>query len=215
MQTKQRWKVFKDTKDLLKQVKHNNLLRMITRAEKELNPFNYQLSFEAKNRLRWLYILYYEQDGNVTKASKKVGISRAWLSHLKSLFEKSSKDPRKLEPESKTPHNTSDRRRISKDEENTILRIRKDSKNIWGKEKIAHVLERDYKIKRNPNTVNKYLHKHKKIDPKISLKNTRAWNAKIIREKLEVELRVKYRPPKEIKDMAPGALVEKDMKYVP
>jgi hypothetical protein len=63
--------------------------------------------------------------------------------------------------------------------------------------------------------VNSYLHKHGKIDPKISLKNSRAWKAKKARESMEIELRVKYRPPKEIKDLAPGALVEKDMKYVP
>jgi hypothetical protein len=65
---------FTDKKDLLRQVKQNNLLRMITRAEKELNKFNYQLSFEAKKRLRWLYILYHEQDGNVTKTAQKIGI---------------------------------------------------------------------------------------------------------------------------------------------
>lgn len=215
MQTKQRGVIFKDKEDLLKQVKHNSLVRMITLAERELNPLHYQLSFEAKKRLKWLYILYYEQAGNVTKASKKVGISRAWLSHLKSIFEKCSKDPRKLEPKLKAPHDTSNRKRTSKETEKKILEVRKDSKNVWGKEKIAWVLKRDYKIKINPNTVNKYLHKHKKIDPRISLKNTRAWKAKVDREKMETEFRVKYRPPKEIKDLAPGALVEKDMKYIP
>jgi len=66
----------------------------------------------------------------------------------------------------------------------------------------------------NPNTVNKYLHKHEKIDPKISKKNERAWKAKKDREKPEAELFARYRPPKAIKDLAPGALVEKDMKYV-
>ncbi len=212
---KQRQNTQKPAESLLKEVKHNSLLRMITKAEKELNPFNYQLSFEAKKRLRWLYILYCEEEGNVTKTAKKIGISRPWLSYLKSIFEKGGYDPRKLEPKSRSPHNTDNRKRISKDVEDKILKIRKDSENVWGKEKIAWVLKRDYDIKTNPNTVNKYLHKHKKIDPKISLKNTRAWSAKISREKLEVELRVKYRPPKEIKDYAPGALVEKDMKYVP
>ena len=201
--------------DLLSNVKHNNLLRMITKAEKELNPFNYQLSFEAKKRLRWLYILYYEQDSNVTKTAKKVGISRPWLSHLKSVFEGNGKDPRKLEPESKAPHYRNNRNRISKDVENKILKIRDDSKNIWGKVKIAIALKRDYQIEINPNTVNKYLHKNKRISVKISLKNSKAWKAKIAREKMDIELRVKYRPPKEIKDYTPGALIEKDMKYVP
>jgi hypothetical protein len=46
------------------------------------------------------------------------------------------------------------------------------------------------------------------------LKNSRAWQAKIARENPEAELVVHYRPPKAIKDLAPGALVEKDMKYV-
>ena len=203
------------TQNLLNEVKHNSLLRMITRAEKELNPFNYQLSFEAKKRLRWLYLLYFEQNGNVTKTAKKVGISRPWLSYLKSVFENNGKDPRKLEPQSKAPHNRENRKRISKDVEKKILAIRDDSKNIWGKVKITRVLKRDYKIKINPNTVNKYLHKNKRINPKISLKNSNAWKAKVARAKMSIELRVKYRPPKEIKDYAPGALVEKDMKYVP
>lgn len=200
---------------LITEAKHNNLLRMITRAEKELNLFNHHLTFEAKKRLRWLYLLYYEENGNVTKAANRVGISRPWLSHLKSVFERSGRDPRKLEPKTKAPHNTNDRKRISKEAEEKILKIRKNSKNVWGKEKIAHALKRDYGIKVNPNTVNSYLHKHDKIDPKISLKNSRSWKAKKVRESMEIELRVKYRPPKEIKDLAPGALVEKDMKYVP
>lgn len=188
---------------------------MITVAEKQLNPFNYHLSFEAKKRLRWLYLLYYEQGGNVTKASKKVGVTREWLCKLKNKFERSGRDPRVLEPKSKAPHKTENRKRITKWVENKILEVRHSSDNVWGKEKIARVLKRDYGIKINPNTVNIYLHKHKKISPKISLKNSKAWKAKIAREKPMVELRVKYRPPKEIKDYAPGALVEKDMKYVP
>lgn len=200
---------------LIAEVKHNTLLRMITLAEKQLNPLHYQLTFEAKKRLRWLHLLYSEERGNVTTAAHRVGISRPWLSHLKSIFESGGKDPRKLEPESKAPHHTGKRKRISKETEEKILKVRKDSKNVWGKEKIVRVLKRDYGITVNPNTVNRYLHKHDKIDPKISLKNSRAWQAKKARESMDIELRVKYRPPKEIKDFAPGALVEKDMKYVP
>jgi len=206
---------FKNAEELIQKVKYNNLIRMITLAEKQLNPFNYQLSFEAKKRLRWLYLLYYEQGGNVTKAAKKIGITREWLCKLKNKFEWNNKDPRVLEPKSKAPHKTESRKRISKWVEDKILKVRYDSHNVWGKEKITRVLKRDYGIKINPNTVNKYLHKHKKISPKISLKNSNAWKAKIARENPSVELRVKYRPPKEIKDYAPGALVEKDMKYVP
>jgi hypothetical protein len=187
---------------------------MTNLAEKKLNPMYYYLSTEAKKRLHWLYIFYYEQNGNVTKTSNKIGISRQWLSLLKNHFEKKGKDPRVLEPKLKAPHSTKSRKRISKEIENKILKVRKDSKNVWGKVKIAVVLLRDYKIKIDPNTVNSYLHKHKLIDPKISLKNSRAWQAKIARENPESELVVRFRPPKAIKDLAPGALVEKDMKYV-
>src|SRR3989344_4911383 len=199
----------------LEDIKKRSIERMTNLAEKKLNPKHYHLSVEAKKRLHWLYVLYYEQDGNVTRTANKIGVSRQWLSPLKNLFEKKGKDPRILEPESKAPHSTKNRKRISKEVEDKILKVRKDSKNVWGKIKIAVVLERDHHIKINHNTVNTYLHKHKLIDPKISLKNSRAWQAKIARDNPEAELVVRYRPPKAIKDLAPGALVEKDMKFVP
>ena len=199
--------------DWLKDIKELSLTRMTNQAERELNPKHYQLSGEAKKRLRWLYLLYSEQAGNVTVAANKIGITRQWLSTLKSTFERKEKDPRGLEPESKAPHDTSDRKRITPETEQKILVVRAQSKNVWGKEKISRVLARDYGIKVHPNTVNKYLHRHGKIDPKLSQKNATAWRAKKAREG-QVELRVKYRPPKQIKDLAPGALVEKDMKYV-
>lgn len=199
----------------LDDIRNNHLNSMKNTAEKELNPKRYKLSEEARKRLYWLWVLYKEPDVNVTRAAKKIGITRQWLSPLKTLFEKSGKDPRVLEPKLKAPHDTSNRKRISKDTEQKILKVRADSRNVWGKIKIARALKRDYGIIVNHNTVNSYLHKHGKIDPKISLKNTRAWQAKIKREELAVELRVKYRPPKVIKDWKPGALVEKDMKYIP
>lgn len=202
-----------DRNDWLEDIKNNNLQHMMTRAEKELNPNRHQLSSEARKRLRWMYVLYFEQDGNVTKAAGKLGITRQWLSGIKSVFEKKKKDPRSLEPESKAPHNTNKRKRTPEDVIKKILEIREESKNVWGKKKISVVLKRDYKIKTSPNTVNKYLHKNGKIDPKISKKNTKAWRAKRAREG-QVELRVRYRPPKNIKDMEPGALIEKDMKYI-
>lgn len=198
----------------LEDIKERNIQRMKNIAEKRLNSNHYHLSEEARKRLHWLNVLYYEQDGNITKAANKIGISRQWLSLLKNLFENKGRDPRKLEPDSKAPHSTKNRKRIPKEVEDKILKVRKDSKNVWGKVKVAVVLKRDYQIKINPNTVNSYLHKHKLIDPKISLKNSRAWQAKIARENPEAELVVRYRPPKAIKDLAPGALVEKDMKYV-
>ncbi len=163
----------KNIEDLMKEVKYNSILCMITLAQKQLNPFNYQLSFEAKKRLSWLYLLYYEQRGNVKISARKIGITREWLSKIKNKFEKSGREPRSLEPKSKVPHNTKNRTRISKEIEYKILEIRTMSENIWGKEKIAKVLKRDYEIKINPNTVNKYLHKHKKINPKISVNHHR------------------------------------------
>ena len=132
---------------MLEEVKRNSLLCMTTKAEKELNPQHYQLSFEAKKRLRWLYILYREEGSNVTKAALKIGISRAWLSHIKAVFGKGGRDPRTLEPESKAPNDTSDRKRIPKETEKKILEVRKDSRNVWGKVKIAIALD----VKRRQN----------------------------------------------------------------
>ena len=87
---------------------------MITLAQKQLNPFNYHLSFDAKKRLKWFYLLYHEQGSNVTRTAKKIGITRQWLSELKSVFENNNRDPRKLEPKSKAPHKTENRKRITK-----------------------------------------------------------------------------------------------------
>lgn len=196
--------------DWLELVKINYANHMQITAEKLLNQYNYHLSSEAKKRLRWLYILYYDQQCNVTKTANKVGVSRQWLSYLKSIFENSGKDPRSLEPESKAPRNTASRKRIFKDVENKIIAVRDDYG--WGKEKLSGFLDTEYGIIVNPNTVNKYLHKHKRICPKISLKNVKAWEDKKRRE--AIIFKVKFRPPKIIKDYAPGALMEKDMKYV-
>lgn len=200
--------------DWLNLVKTNSANIMKSLAEKRLNPNNYHLSQEAKKRLVWLHILYYDQRGNVSAAARKAGISRPWISHLKQIFEYSRKDPRCLEPESRAPNSCVNRIRIPKTTEDLIIKIRDDSLNVWGKEKIARVLKRDYGIKVNHNTVNKYLHKHKRINPKISLKNERAFQEKKYREAENILLKVKFRPPSKLKDYAPGALVEKDMKYL-
>ena len=205
----------KSINDWMKEVRNNSFNHMKNIAEKLLNPSNFHLSREAKKRLVWLYILYYKQDGNISKTARKIGISRQWLSHLKSMFEFHNKDPRSLELKSKNPNHSLNRKRISKETEELILKIRKDSLNTWGKMKISKHLKNEYGIIVNHNTVNKYLHKHKKIDPKISLKNTKAFKERRQRELLEdVVLKVKFRPPSRIKDYAPGALTEKDMKYV-
>jgi len=196
--------------DLIKRRQINLIKFMQTRAEVVLNPYKYHLSSEAKKRLRWMYILYHEQDGNVSRAANNIGISRQWLSPLKSIFEKNNKDPRSLEPESKAPKNTEKRNRISKEVEDKIIWARDEYG--WGKDKIAAYLESEEKIIIHHNTVNKYLHIHNRIDPKISLKNSMAMKNKKEREK-DINLKVKFRPPSNIKDLAPGALVEKDMKY--
>ena len=158
--------------------------------------------------------MYHDQKGNVSAASRKAGISRPWMSHLKQMFEKNNRDPRCLEPQSRAPRNTENRTTIPKETENLILRIRDDSLNVWGKNKISETMRIENKIKINPNTVNKYLHKHKRISPKISLKNIKAFEDKKIRDNENILLKVKFRPPKILKDYAPGALVEKDMKYI-
>ena len=201
--------------DWLELVKTNTTNHMQTIAQKILNPHNYHLSLEAKKRLGWMYLCYHKEGGNVSKTARKAGLSRQWLSHLKSVFEKNRKDPRSLEPESKAPRHTDDRDCLPRETENLIVKIRDESLGAWGKKKISWVLKRDYGLKASPNTVNSYLHKHQRISPKISLKNTTAMENKKLRDSENLLFKVKYRPPKILKDYAPGALVEKDMKYVP
>ncbi len=199
--------------ELLYRVKLNSIQSMQNIAENLLNPLRYHLSEVARKRLRWIYVIYYECNGNVKQAARKIGISREWLSKLKSKFEKSNQDPRSLEPESKAPHDTSNRERIPETTEEKILEIR--DKYGWGKEDISVVLKRDYCLTASPSTVNRYLHKHLRIDPKISERNMKAWAEKKIRDKENISLTVKYRPPKQLKDYAPGAFMEKDMKLAP
>lgn len=201
--------------DLLYRVKANSIQLMQTKAENLLNPYRYRLSPDAKKRLRWLYVLYEECGNNVKQAANKIGISRPWLSIIKSIFERNGRDPRSLEPESRAPRQTGNRQRISKETEEKILEIR--DQYGWGKESISVVLKRDHGLRAGPSTVQRYLHKHLRIEPKISERNKKAWQEKKLREQLkdEINLTVKYRPPKEIKDYLPGALVEKDMKMVP
>lgn len=203
------------TNELLYRIKINSIERMTTKAENLLNPAHYRLSEEAKKRLRWMYVLYYECGGNVTSATRKINISRQWLSALKSRFEGSQNDPRRLEPESRAPNDTSRRNRIPKETEDKIVEVRGEHQ-AWGEKKIARILKRDYKIEVHSTTVNRYLRRHKLIDPKISERNKLAWQKKKEREeKKKIDLEIKYRPPKQIKDLKPGALIEKDMKYVP
>lgn len=182
---------------------------MQTQAEVKLNRLRYYLSPEAKKRLKWMYVVRYECDNNLAQAAKRIGISRTWLSQVHGHWKNSREDPRSLEPESRAPHDTSSRKRIDKKVENKIIEIRKKYQP-WGKEKLLVILKRDYQLKAGASTVNRYLHKHNLIDPKLSEKNKLAWR----RKKEKIELKFKMRPPSIIKDYKPGALMEKDMKLV-
>lgn len=135
----------------LDDIKNNHLNSMKNTAEKALNPKRYHLSEEARKRLYWLWVIDKERGGNLTIAANKIGISRQWLSELKNKFEKADKDPRVLEPKSKAPIHTKNRKRIPKETEDKILEVRKSSRNVWGKVKIAVAMKRDHSIKISPN----------------------------------------------------------------
>lgn len=182
---------------------------MQTQAENKLNPGRCYLSSEAKKRLKWMYVIKYECDHNITRAANKIGVSRTWLSQIHGYWKDHREDPRSLEPESRAPLDTSRRQRIDKMIENKIVEIRKRYRP-WGKDKLSIILKRDYQMKAGASTVNRYLHKHGLINPKLSEKNKQAWQ----RKKEKVTIRARMRPPSVIKDYQPGALMEKDMKLV-
>jgi len=191
--------------DRFKQLINKSIDTMQNRAENKLNPLKHPLSDEAKKRLKWIYIIHFECNKNVSKAARRIGLSRTWLSQINSKWLKSDKDPRSLEPESKAPKNTDNRKRIDLETENKILEVRKEYH--WGKDKLETILDRDYDIQIGASTINRYLDKHGLLDIKISKRIKTA-------HKNKIEQRQKYRPPKEIKDYKPGALVEKDMKFI-
>jgi transposase InsO family protein len=124
---------------------------------------------------------------------------------IHSEWEFRKRNPQSLEPESKAPHDTSNRKRIAKEREDKIVELR--NQYHWGKDKLATVMDRDHKMKVGATTVNRYLSKHDLIDAKLSYKNKMA-------HKNKVEQTQKIRPPSQIKDYKPGALVEKDLKFI-
>jgi len=182
---------------------------MQTQAEIKLNRLRRYLSPEAKKRLKWMYVVRYECDNNITQAANRLGISRTWLSQVHGRWKNNHENPRSLEPDSRAPRDASNRKRINKKTEHKIVEIRKKYRP-WGKDKLSVILKRDYQIIVGASTVNRYLHKHNLVDPKLSEKNKQAWQ----RKKDKIELKFKMRPPSIIKDYKPGALVEKDMKFV-
>lgn len=180
---------------------------MHTKYELALNPKAYYLSDSAKQRLKWIHQLQQEHQGNISKAAKHLSLSRQWLSTLYNLWLKNNKDPRRLEPLSRAPRNTTNRRRVSQDTVNRIIALRKEYP-AWGKEKLARLMWTRHKIKVGHNTINRYLANAKLLNIKISQKNKLAFKNKLLLQ------RIKQRPPKIIKDYKPGALVEKDMKFI-
>ena len=177
--------------------------------EVQLNPGHYPLSSEGKRRLKWIYEIEYETRGRkIARAAKSIGISRQHLSNIYNIWIRNSKDPRCLEPESRRPHSTSNRKRIGEDIEEKIVELKKKHP-CFGKEKIYTKLKESMpEISICPTTVNNYMKKYKLVNMRISEKNKKA-------AKNKKELVYKMRPPAKIKDLKPGALVEKDMKYIP
>ena len=189
--------------------KNKSIDMMQAKVNVALNPLRHRLSREGQKRLGWMYVIHYEGGGNVSRAARKIGVSRTWLSRLHGRWNREGRDPRSLEPESRAPRHTKNRRRLAQETENKIIELRKKH-HPWGKDKLAVMLKRDWQMEAGASTVNRYLHKHGLIDPRLSGKNKRAW----ARRKEQVELRLKIRPPASIKDYRPGALVEKDMKFI-
>ena len=178
---------------------------MQNKAESEFNPWRYKLSDEARRRLKWMYIIHFECDNNISKAAKKIGVSRQWLSKIHSVWEKSDRCPRSLETESRAPNNTDNRRRINAEIKDKIVEARR--KYHWGKDKLTTILDTEYKVSVSASTINRHLNKKGLINVKIA-------NRIKMAHKNKVEQKQKYRPPQEIKDYKPGALVEKDMKFI-
>lgn len=191
--------------DRFKELINKSVDIMQNKVESEFNPQKYHLSKEAKRRLKWMYIIQFECQNNISKTAKKIGVSRQWLSKIHSIWEKSGRDPRSLEPESRAPNNTDNRKKVNAKIKDKIIEARK--KYHLGKDKLMTILETEYDIFVGASTINRHLNKKGLINVKIS-------NRIKMAHKNKVEQKQKYRPPKEIKDYKPGALVEKDMKFI-
>lgn len=178
----------------------------LSTAQQVLNPTRKHLTVEAKKRLGWIYELERHDPLNITMTAKKVGASREWLSKLYTIFVDSGRDPRSLEPASRSPRNTTKRKRIPQTVENLIVSTRKKYP-AWGKEKITRILKRNKDIIVSPSTVGRYLKKHHLENPKLSRKNRTS-----ARRKRNAD---RERPPRGLSDAAPGSLLAKDMKLVP
>lgn len=178
-------------------------------AENILNPDRHYLSPEAKKRLRWIYEAEYRCGGNASKAAARIGVSREWLTKLRSKFRRSGNDPRSLEPDSRAPRDRSKRVRISAKAEDLIVKVRK-RRPAWGKEKVARIVERDHGIRVSASSAGRYMKAHGLVDPKLSVKNERAWR----KRKAAGTPGSRERHPRGLQDAGPGALVAKDMKMI-
>jgi len=172
-----------------------------------LNSKRYHLSESAKHRLKWIWQLEQEHGGNISRAAKQLNVSRQWLSILHGKWLSGGKDPRKLEPMSRSPHDRSRRVRISQDKVSKIIALRR-AYPAWGKEKIARLMLTRYGIRVGHTTVNRYLGAAKLLNVRLSQKNTLAYRTHM------QKLGMKHRPPAALKDYKPGALIEKDMKFI-
>lgn len=183
----------------------------LSRANAVLNPKRFQLSSEARKRLGWIYSLEYDCGKNVTRASKKIGISREWLNKVYRIFRSHDRDPRSLEPRSRAPHSRVRRKRISEKTEQLIICLRK-TYPAWGKEKFVRLLKRDHGTVVSSSTVGRYLKKHHLTNVRLATKNTRAAQTRALSLK---EASLRERPPQGLADAAPGSLMAKDMKLIP
>jgi transposase InsO family protein len=182
-----------------------------TLAGAVLNPTRVHLSKDAEKRLRWVYVLEYECGNNVSRAARKIGISREWLGKVHTKFRKAQRDPRSLEPDSRSPHARTKRKRIPESTEDLIVRTRKKYP-AWGKEKIVRILARDHGTPTSATTVGRYLRKHRLTDAKLAEKNRRAARMRMLRGE---GFSTRETPPHGLADAAPGSLIAKDMKYIP
>lgn len=180
---------------------------MHTKYEQFLNPKRYKLSPEALKKLKWIYELEHKHNGNITACSRKLHVTREWLTKIYGRFKGHGRDPRWLENKSRAPRHTLNRKRISQDAVDKIIRLRQ-TYPAWGKEKIARLMWTKHKIKVGHNTINRYLAEAKLLNVRLSQKNKLAFKNKLLTQ------RIKQRPPKVVKDYKPGALVEKDMKFI-
>jgi hypothetical protein len=155
-----------DNINRLKKLINKSIDIMQSKAESKFNPQKYYLSDEAKKRLKWMYIIQFECENNISQAANKIGVSRQWLSKIHSTWEQSNRDSRSLKPRSRAPNNTDNRNRVKSEVKDKIVEAKK--KYHWGKYKLTTILDTEYKISVSPSIINPHLNKKGLINVKIS-----------------------------------------------